>query len=756
MKTTFTRSLAAAIFIAAGSISAFADGSININSPTDNSASGWTFASSTLTITASGAYTITGTGSATTNRVVVQSGVTAGITLNGVNIDVGGSSGACAFDIGDNSNVLLTLVGDNTLKSGYDRAGLKTGGGSARLEITAASDVPSLTATGGQGGAGIGGGNGGAGANITISGGIVTATGNNAAGIGGGNGGAGINISISGGIVTATGNDAAGIGGGDGGAGKYITISGGIVTATGNDAAGIGGGDGGAADDITISGGTVTATGNSAAGIGSGDASYTRVCISGGSINSTFQTYAQPRAKNCSTTVYLNTLTVGNPAVGDEPVTAGSIDGVACDAPGAYGIKDVKTDADGKVYFYLPVTSDNDGVELTAGGKEYGKEYARDGYHGYDQELVLLYGIELDPAGTHSFGSADYGYGAQSEYRVTVANTGTKSTGELTVALSGGNPSAFDLSDVPVSDITFNGSDNFAVTPKTGLASGTYTETVTVSGAHGISASFAVNFTVKAEPTPTVDDLAFDLSDTVYNGRPLPVAVTAGEGVEGLGAITVRYDGYTYIPDLPGTYTVTVDIAAGDNYGAIEGLLLGTFTVLAPPRPEPIRRTVTLPSVAGATTRPAAGRHVLVSGTDFEFILYPASALAGYEPSVTTDRTDVDGDPGAICTPNADGSYTVRIPAVRQDLTVAITFPGASTGTDVVEQTALTVYAVPGAIAVGNARSEAVVLRVYTLTGALVRRLTAAPGTTRLTVAPGVYIVTADDGSTRWKTTVSD
>jgi hypothetical protein len=115
----------------------------------------------------------------------------------------------------------------------------------------------------------------------------------------------------------------------------------------------------------------------------------------------------------------------------------------------------------------------------------------------------------------------------------------------------------------------------------------------------------------------------------------------------------------------------------------------------------------------------------------------------------------VDGDPDAVCTPNADGSYTVRIRAVRQDLTVAIAFPGASTGADAPEQTALTVYAVPGAIAVGNARSEAVVLRVYTLTGALVRRLTAAPGTTRLTAAPGVYIVVTGDGR-RQKTFVSD
>jgi hypothetical protein len=320
----------------------------------------------------------------------------------------------------------------------------------------------------------------------------------------------------------------------------------------------------------------------------------------------------------------------------------------------------------------------------------------------------------------------------------------------VTVALKSGIAGACEITAV-----RYDGS----TAPPT--AAGDYTVTVDIAAGTVYAAvpnlplgPFSIR---KAEPAPA--DLAFDLSDTVYNGRPLPVAVTAGPGVEGLGAVTVRYGGYTYIPDLPGTYTVTVDIAEGTNYEAVESLLLGTFTVHAPPHPGPIRRTVTLPSVAGAVTRPAAGRHVLVSGADFEFTLYPSSALAGYAPSVTTDRAaveDVDADPDVICTPNADGSYTVRIPAVRQDITVAITFPGASTGTDVVEQTTLTVYAVSGAIAVGNARTEAVVLRIYTLTGALIHRLTAAPGTTRLTAAPGVYIVVTDDGSARWKTTVSD
>ncbi|MDR0581838.1 MAG: hypothetical protein LBG31_02625, partial [Prevotellaceae bacterium] len=50
-----------------------------------------------LVISGDGTYTITGTGSATNNTITVQSGVTAHITLNGVNIDVSGTEYACAF-----------------------------------------------------------------------------------------------------------------------------------------------------------------------------------------------------------------------------------------------------------------------------------------------------------------------------------------------------------------------------------------------------------------------------------------------------------------------------------------------------------------------------------------------------------------------------------------------------------------------------------------------------------------------------------
>ena len=116
---------------------------------------------------------------------------------------------------------------------------------------------------------------GGNGEDITISGGTVTATSWNGAGIGGGcswnsTGGSGENINISGGTVTAKcdGKYGAGIGGGMHGSCSDVTISGGVVMATGSSGAGIGGGYNGNCSGVTISGGTVTTSSNIGPGIG--------------------------------------------------------------------------------------------------------------------------------------------------------------------------------------------------------------------------------------------------------------------------------------------------------------------------------------------------------------------------------------------------------------------------------------------------------------------------------------------------------
>lgn len=340
--------------------------------------SGYTYSGGVLTITSNGSYTISMStpGAITTdNRIVVSNGVTVDITLNGVNIDVSGTEDACAFEITGGSTVNLTLSGTNTLKSGARKAGLQVQQETPNNTLLISGNVTdALTAKGGDRCAGIGGSNGGSGGNITINGGTVTATaGSGSAGIGGGRSGDGGTITINGGTVVATGST--GIGGGDAdgvslipaGSGGTITITGGMVTAAGLNGAGIGGGGGstsvsnnGTGGIITISGGTVNASAGAGSGIGTGRVGTVAGSITtiiGGTVNTT---RVNPQPINGSgTNVYLNTLTVGDPAVeGNTSITACNVDGVS-----DYGLNDVVTDANGKVYFWL---EKNDGTTTAA------------------------------------------------------------------------------------------------------------------------------------------------------------------------------------------------------------------------------------------------------------------------------------------------------------------------------------------------------------------------------------------------------
>ena len=213
-----------------------------------------TYADGLLTITSNGTYIISmknGVTSTTEDRIVVSPDVTADIILSGVNINRSGVSNSCAFDM-TGANVNLTLIGDNTFRSGSGRAGLQAPSGSILIITTASTGT--LTVTGGNSSAGIGGSSGdlNIGGNITIAGGTVTTTGS-AAGIGGGWNGSGGTINISGGTVNATSNswsESAGIGGSGSGAGGNVTITGGTITATGH-SAGIGGGSSGTSGTIT-------------------------------------------------------------------------------------------------------------------------------------------------------------------------------------------------------------------------------------------------------------------------------------------------------------------------------------------------------------------------------------------------------------------------------------------------------------------------------------------------------------------------
>ena len=228
-----------------------------------------------IKITEAGNYTISG-GSNEKFGIEIAASGTVNLTLRGLSVDLSGTgrqdgkwtSGLPALAVTGGSAV-ITLEGENTLKSGANCAGLQNGTNSLTIK-----GEGSLTATGGIRGAGIGGGYNGNGSSITITGGTVYATGGqSAAGIGGGYNGNGSSITISGGTVNATCPNnwenkptyAAGIGGGcKCGGGHDITITSGTVKVSGGEtSADIGGGFGwnadypaGSASNINVTEGT--------------------------------------------------------------------------------------------------------------------------------------------------------------------------------------------------------------------------------------------------------------------------------------------------------------------------------------------------------------------------------------------------------------------------------------------------------------------------------------------------------------------
>ena len=260
----------------------------------------------------------------TADRIVIDIGAAANITLAGVNIAT--NTGAALEIAEDNYKTNKITLADgttNTLKTTKGGcAGLQKNERTSFLDIEAQQNgTGKLIAQGGENAAGIGGSNMHSTMHIRIYGGIINATGGkNGAGIGGGYNGSG-DSGIYGGTVTATGGEngagigggykgncdylkikngtviatggsgAAGIGGGNSGYCKYIYIYSGDVTANGGDyAAGIGGGSGGEGSNIEINGGEVTANGGQSggAGIGGGNGGTgSQITVTNGKVNAT-------------------------------------------------------------------------------------------------------------------------------------------------------------------------------------------------------------------------------------------------------------------------------------------------------------------------------------------------------------------------------------------------------------------------------------------------------------------------------------
>ncbi|MHB8962697.1 MAG: Ig-like domain-containing protein [Saccharofermentanales bacterium] len=115
----------------------------------------------------------------------------------------------------------------------------------------------------------------------------------------------------------------------------------------------------------------------------------------------------------------------------------------------------------------------------------------------FDLEITeAVHAIALSQTEMYDFPKREAGYSPFDEFVVTVANTGNLPTGMISASLAGAGSSSFTLSTNEITDIGIQGSGSFGIRPEDGLAAGTYSATVILSGAKITSQTFDVRFTV--------------------------------------------------------------------------------------------------------------------------------------------------------------------------------------------------------------------------------------------------------------------
>ena len=297
-------------------------------------------------------------------------------------------------------------------------------------------------------------------------------------------------------------------------------------------------------NSLTICGGSVTATGgsvtseDSVATGGSYGIYASSIAISGGTVTATGSAVAPESYGICAIVNYEG----GEYVDGYITINGGH---VIAQAPGGSALSTGPTLP--ATYWWRTVDTASFAASTT--------QYTYSNVHTYLEirdteptDAALTYGIGLDVSGTHTFDPADVGYGAQTSKTVTVRNTGTGATGDLSVALSGANADAFTVSKTSISSITPSGTDSFTLVPNTGLSAGTYTATVTVDGNSVDAKTFVVSFTVNAPVVVVPDNYVFDIAEGT-------IQILDGDAA---GKIKVAYGDGQFTPDFDPSQEITV------------------------------------------------------------------------------------------------------------------------------------------------------------------------------------------------------
>lgn len=242
----------------------------------------------------------------------------------------------------------------------------------------------------------------------------------------------------------------------------------------------------------------------------------------------------------------------------------------------------------------------------------------------------------------------------------------------------------------------------------------------------------------------------YEVSDSelehLVNGEWIPYhnsVMRSAEGTPEGGDPESGECAYTYTGLEAGQYRIRVYAekwTEGAEFGeANHAVTLYHHFTITEPEPEPTYYSITLPSVEGATTSPAAGTYWEIEGSSFSFSLTLDPDYDQSQPIVKANGTEV--------TPDANGTYTVS--SIYEDITITIEgiTENTPTGNAEVEENDVKVWAADGQLHLSVPSTERV--WIYAFNGNLIRSLDEVAGDITVNLNKGSYIIVV--GEKRYK-----
>ncbi|MDR1332486.1 MAG: hypothetical protein LBK07_10345, partial [Tannerella sp.] len=181
-------------------------------------------------------------------------------------------------------------------------------------------------------------------------------------------------------------------------------------------------------------------------------------------------------------------------------------------------------------------------------------------------------------------------------------------------------------------------------------------------------------------------------------------------------------------PRIEGTYFMHLEF---DTACHVVSLCISTRDVPT------IRRTVTIPAVAGVKTSPGPGRHYVDGHNNFNFTaVYTSRLPLMVKTTRFTEPEEVVGHQ------NENGEYEYTIYQISKD--IVLTFGPEFADADMPEDGAA-VWSHNESVYIRVNRDD--IASIYSIAGQLIRRIEVSEGDTSVPMVHGLYIVTLKDGS---------